>query len=73
MNRQLQIDIQCGEKTCAWKKGKFCYWFGTTNFGTQPYCHLFSERLGLTENGWTARCKECLKYDNNKENINEPF
>lgn len=53
-----------GEKTCASEPGKFCNFFGTRSFGTQPVCLLFGGDLHMDKpHGWTMRGGECLALD----------
>lgn len=66
--RILEIRINCGETTCAIKKGKFCEWFSTKKFGQIPYCKLFNTEL-IEENGWTKRCDECIMSERKKRQI----
>jgi len=75
MKRTVEIPIKCGDKTCAWKKGKFCPWLRRARFGTLYYCGLFSDMTGkfghidlepieLKEmNGWLQRHPLCLKLE----------
>jgi hypothetical protein len=68
--RVLEIKINCGDKTCASKPGKFCRFAGAKGFGTRPVCLLFrdndSNEVHLTEEiagGWLARCSQCLRAE----------
>lgn len=54
-----KIEFEHGEKTCAVTPGKFCEFFGTNNFGTEPICMYFYEPL-FEADGWTQRCRSCL-------------
>lgn len=71
----LQLEINCGETTCASKPGVFCKYLTTSRFGQQFNCQLFSEvddrgrLIELKEHqsgnlkGWIARHSNCLKYE----------
>ena len=62
MKRTLQIEIDCGEKTCASEKGKFCQSIHHGPCGV-ALCDLFGGRLDNTKDdysGWTLRCDACL-------------
>lgn len=76
--RTLQLQIDCGEKTCASAPGKFCQWCLTTRFGTRWICGLFRDeqsnpvRLrsaqrwsddGWKDDGWLQRCQQCLETE----------
>lgn len=75
MIKHLNIKINCGERTCASAKGKFCKFMGSIKFGQIPLCMLFPSQLepytkitttppdGL---GWALRCEECLKSEEKK-------
>lgn len=53
--------VVCGETTCATSPGNFCRYLGVRNFGTVPVCTLFGGiSLFENEDGWVARCRECL-------------
>lgn len=65
MLRNLNIQINCGDSTCASKPGEFCNFFATTHFGMTPVCSLFqTEKEFYTplnqKDGWVQRCKDCL-------------
>lgn len=65
MLRQLNIQINCGNTTCASKPGEFCKYMGSRHFGSVPICTLFpSEDAIYTElqdkGGWVQRCQDCL-------------
>lgn len=60
MLRQLNIQINCGNTTCASKPGEFCEQLYASNFGTKPVCHLFNDTPLYEHNGWLQRCEECL-------------
>lgn len=60
MKVKLEIEIECGKKTCAFQKGKFCKFFRHDMRGNCS-CHLFGE-LYADLTGWTQRHKECLKH-----------
>jgi len=68
----LEININCGEKTCASEPNKFCKFCGAKKFGQIPICSLFpSENDCHTElieiNGWIQRCKTCLQSQISKK------
>lgn len=65
MKRILQIEIDCGETTCASEPGKFCRWRGSRGFGTVPICALFATKNDTYTDledmdGWVRRCQQCL-------------
>ena len=66
MKIKAVFESECGEKTCAKESGKFCQFFGTSRFGTDPVCVLFpSDRSHTplrTIDGWVERCPECLAH-----------
>jgi hypothetical protein len=71
--KKLTIEIECGEKTCAIEKGKFCPYLCTTRMGTIPYCGIWydQDRKGMpapleSKNGWLQRRPECLASENTK-------
>lgn len=55
---QLEFEIECGEKTCAVEKGKFCRFF-RAHFGGKESCYLFGRVFD--ENGWIQRHPMCLE------------
>jgi hypothetical protein len=58
---EFLVKTQCGKKTCASKQGKFCI-FVRTYMGCKWSCGLFNGvKLYDNEDGWLARCPECLK------------
>jgi ADP-ribose pyrophosphatase YjhB (NUDIX family) len=64
---KIEIEIECGEKTCAREPGKFCRYFGTVGLGQKPVCRLFpTEKASYTHldevGGWTMRCDDCIAY-----------
>lgn len=68
MTKLLQLEISCGETTCASEPGKFCSFLSTRRFGTITYCQIFSEvdlrgrELPLElKDGWTQRHPLCMK------------
>ena len=70
---KVSIEYECGETTCAIEPGKFCKFVRVSHFGTYFSCALFlgpdraNRHLEDNENGWLARCEECLKQgDKNK-------
>ena len=36
MKYKIELEIECGEETCASEPGKFCRWFGSKSFGRKP-------------------------------------
>lgn len=61
--RTLKLEINCGEKTCAAEPKVFCTFLRSRMDGSNPFCHLFEQRLRDTNGdgmGWVLRCKECL-------------
>lgn len=73
--KTITLKIECGETTCASKSGKFCQFLGSKKFGSIAVCMLFPTKNptpnndGLTvleenENGWIARCDQCLAATN---------
>lgn len=73
MITDLNFKIQCGEKTCAYEKGKFCKYLGTKKLGIIYVCLLFPDDKGSFTvlediNGWLQRCPDCLKASK-KENV----
>ena len=68
MNKHLNIEINCGDKTCASSPGNFCRFYGTMRMGTTPICLLFSTDdsnvVPLKEDGgWLMRCEQCLNAE----------
>jgi len=71
--KTLRLYIVCGEKTCASEPGKFCRFVGVKNFGTVYVCLLFPELeapgdtsstyLKENDEGWLARCTQCLEAE----------
>jgi hypothetical protein len=60
------IEIECGETTCASEPGKFCRFVGTKCFGTEFRCLIFFDAAGngqklLEKDGWLQRCAQCLQ------------
>jgi hypothetical protein len=73
MEQVIQIEIDCGEKTCHSGDGKFCNFWATTDFNSTPVCLLFpGEREPFTRltpaASWreVARCGHCLAYSARK-------
>jgi hypothetical protein len=68
MKRILNIEIDCGEKTCASEPGKFCEYLSTKKFGSIYLCGIFIDPdnveaytvLEEDEHGWLQRCQKCL-------------
>jgi len=40
--KQLKVEIDSGDTTCASAPGDFCPWFATMKFGQLPCCALFA-------------------------------
>jgi hypothetical protein len=64
MKKNLKIEIECGETTCAVSPGNFCRFFGTIKFGQIFVCRLFPSEKDYTllkeTTGWVQRCTACL-------------
>lgn len=68
MKRELRIEIDCGDETCASEPGKFCPFLLTSRYGQRFHCRLFCnlDLAGLSyeelkeKKGWLQRHKECL-------------
>jgi hypothetical protein len=72
MKRTLEIEIECGDKTCASEPGKFCQFVGTKSFGKTYLCMLFPSEDSYTileSGGWLMRCEQCLKSERKKEEL----
>ena len=54
------LKFECGDKTCAVRKGEFCQFTRSKRFGTKFECYLFQVDL-FDKDGWLQRCSECLK------------
>ena len=61
MSQEIKLVLTCGETTCAEVPGTFCQYALTVKFGQSFYCHLFNKALLDDEDGWLARCSECLE------------
>jgi hypothetical protein len=74
--KTLQIQIECGETTCASSPGKFCPYVYTERMGSITFCKLFSDQGGggpfgkhmygqhtslKDENGWLQRHPKCIE------------
>ena len=77
MNRKLEIEIDCGDTTCASAPGKFCRFAGARRWGTVPVCLLFPDQNPSRQNvsghtglddkdGWVQRCQGCLDAEKGK-------
>jgi len=58
MKARLEFMIECGERSCAYEKGKFCRFF-RGSFGYVNYCYIFG-RL-FDEDGWVQRHPDCIE------------
>ncbi len=61
--RTLRISINAGEYTCAAKRGVFCAYLGSREFGQVPVCTLDlmdGQKRLREEDGWVLRSRECL-------------
>jgi hypothetical protein len=59
---RITLDLNCGEDTCASRKGSLCQFIVTRLDGSKPRCDLFNELLFDDEDnitGWLLRCEEC--------------
>lgn len=72
MKRELIVEIDCGDTTCASEPGKFCRFMGTSKFGSIFHCMLFRDltvwrgpdEVRLEEkDGWLQRCPQCLELE----------
>jgi hypothetical protein len=54
------LHFESGDTTCAKEPGKFCRFFGTKNFGTQPVCMLFDDEPLYEKDGWIQRARICM-------------
>ena len=70
MKKILNIEIDCGDKTCASKVGKFCKFVGHKKFGQISLCILFPDSktdeiytILEDEDGWIQRCQACLDIE----------
>lgn len=77
MKVRIEINIECGENTCASEPGKFCEYAGSMKFGSIPVCMLFNgqDRSGGTsqtileeKDGWVQRCPACKEHSTNENN-----
>jgi hypothetical protein len=58
MNYNITFQIECGEKTCAVKKGKFCQYLNWTA-NNKNRCFFFGEVYD--KDGWVQRHPTCIK------------
>lgn len=65
--KRIEIQLDCGETTCAPVPGQFCAFVATRKFGAIYYCKIWhcvdsrGRAVGLEEkDGWLQRCPECL-------------
>lgn len=63
MKKILKLEIECGEKTCASSKGKFCNFFRYHPVSGNGYCPLFGSLQ--EKKGWVQRHEKCIEC--NKE------
>ena len=70
--KTLQLQINCGEKTCASEPGKFCRFVRTRKFGTIHFCSLWHDTddkgrpVPLEEvDGWLLRRSACFANERN--------
>ena len=59
MKHNIKFEIDCGEKTCASEKGKFCH-FLRLSLNGKDSCLLFGPVFD-DNTGWIQRHKDCLK------------
>jgi hypothetical protein len=69
--KNLVISIECGEKTCAKEKGKFCCNVRTFRIGSFKYCGIWPGSDLEEKDGWLQRCPECLKAEKEFKGIIE--
>ena len=61
MIKFLCFEIECGEKTCASKPGKFCRFFRSSLNGNDK-CYLFGRVYPYPdEYGWIQRHEGCIR------------
>ena len=58
MIAKIELTIECGEKTCAVEKGKFCHLF-KSHLGGKDWCFLFGRVFD--KDGWIQRHPDCLQ------------
>jgi hypothetical protein len=63
MKRKLEIEVECGETTCASEPGKFCRYARWKLDGSNPNCAMFGRNLYVGRDGWVQRCDECLSAE----------
>lgn len=69
--KQLILEVDCGDKTCASEPGRFCQYLSTRNFGTESYCRIFGQvdyraspvALETGEDGWLQRWPDCIEAE----------
>jgi hypothetical protein len=61
-NRDLMINIRCGDLTCYEAPEKPCPWLRTCKYGQVYFCQLFGHPNQPLEDkdGWLQRDGECL-------------
>ena len=62
MKRNLTIEVECGEATCAARPDSICRWF---RWAAQPKCELFNAHL-YSKGGGMRRFQECLDSEQEK-------
>ena len=74
--RNIVLEIDCGDTTCASSPGKFCPGLASRNFGSRFYCTKFSvpgtvDDVELFDDGtgWLQRCQACLDTEQRGEKV----
>ena len=57
---EININFECGERTCHSFPGVHCIFLTFKNFGNKPFCNLFEQKLSQEFGVGTLRCQECL-------------
>lgn len=65
MKRNLTIEVDCGDSTCASYPGRFCPWLGKRKFNQVQVCMLFNRDVYVAL-GWTRRCHACMESEQEK-------
>lgn len=58
--RVAKLPLNCGEFTCAARKGEWCRFLRTINMGGDCMCSLFEQQPDIVA-GWTMRLPDCLR------------